>query len=117
MPQLIMFIVFASVIQPYSGAVEHDTPTPHIIQTDSLNFALQKLLWLFYLRGCSQWRAQRVLHGLWQDRGALFGHDRYQAAVLGEKHGQVGTAASSTDTIPWRHTSQHRHISSTFLLW
>lgn len=53
----------------------------------------------FYLWSCGQRGAQRVLHGLRQDGGALPGHHRHQAAVLGEKHRQVGAAASSTNTI------------------
>lgn len=61
---------------------------------------------LFYLRSCSQRGAQRVLHGLRQDGGALAGHHRHQAAVLREKHGQVGAAASATDAITCTHSAE-----------
>lgn len=75
---------------------------------------------LFYLRSCSQRRAQRVLHGLRQDGGALSGHHRHQAAVLGEKHGQVGTTASAADAITCTHSTEtfndwSKTVSSAFL--
>lgn len=48
-----------------------------------------------YLWSCGQRGAQGVLHRLWKDGSALSGHHRHQAAVLGEKHRQVGAAATT----------------------
>jgi len=58
---------------------------------------------------------QGVLHHLRQDGGALPGHHRHQAAVLGEEHGQVGAAAASTNTVTW--TEKETSKSNTSLVF
>lgn len=43
--------------------------------------------------------AEGVLHGLWQDGGALSGYHGDQAVHLGEENGQVGANAATSDTV------------------